>query len=65
MDTQTVLQIIEMLDARLDSLDKLRCLYTRDGVWTKAQEYVDRHHELKKFKIDLNKYIEPQVHQAD
>lgn len=65
MDTQTVLEIIAMLDARLNTLDQLGCLHIRKGAFIKAQEYADRHYELKKFKIDLNKYIEPQVHEAD
>lgn len=58
MDTDTVLKIIDMIDAKLESLDETRCLHTRQRNLIKAQEYVDRGCELNGFKIHLIKYID-------
>lgn len=61
MNTNTLIDVVAMLDTRIELLEKVGTLYLNKKIWRKHEEHKARANELRMFSNQLQKAIEADV----
>jgi hypothetical protein len=61
MDTETLMNVVAMIDLRIANLSKIGNLYLNKEVWDKYEEYKARANELQMLNDHLQSAIEADI----